>query len=142
MQSVFRGAHVVLFILQPHHSTFGTMLHRVKFDTQSAANGEDIPLVNAAKTVFDSSKPSIWTMCAMLSPPMLWPVIRLLARMFPGKTMLDSQKAFQTLYDASDALIEVSFPAGRLFHYSFDRDWHQLPFRRYLNSSVYYMYNG
>ena len=106
------------------------MLHRVKFDTQLAANGEDIPLVNAAKTVFDSSKPSIWTMCAMVSPPLLWPVIRLLARMLPGKTMLDSQQAFQTLYDASDALIEVSLPAGRRLRYRFACDCHQLPFQR------------
>ena len=92
------------------------MMNRVKFDTQSAAHGEDIPLVNAAKTVFDSSKPSMWTICASISPPLLWPFIRMLSRIFPGKTMTKSQKAFQTLYDASDALIQVRSPSGRSFH--------------------------
>ena len=92
------------------------MMNRVKFDTQSEAHGEDIPLVNAAKTVFDSSKPSVWTICASISPPLLWPFIRLLSCIFPGKTMMKSQKAFQTLYDASDALIQVRSPAGRPFH--------------------------
>ena len=88
------------------------VLHRVNFDTQKAADGEDIPLVKAAKTVFDTSDPSFWSLCAMISPLPLLPVIKLLARKFPGKIMHDSKKAFETLYDASDALIEVSILSG------------------------------
>ena len=84
------------------------MLCRVHFDTQAAANGEDIPLVKAAKTVFDNSNPSFWSLCALISPSFFLPVIRLLARQFPGKSMRESKEAFETLYDASDALIEVS----------------------------------
>lgn len=91
--------------------TFG--LCRVKFDTQQAGNGEEIPLVKAAKTIFDTSDPSFWSLCALVSPLPLLPVIRLLARMFPGKHMQTSQKAFETLYDASNALIEVRHPAYR-----------------------------
>lgn len=88
---------------------------RVNFDTQQAAKGEDIPLVQAAKTVFDNSNPSFWSLCALVSPVSLIPVIRLLARKFPGKVMQDSQKAFETLYDASDALIEVGLVLGQIF---------------------------
>lgn len=82
-------------------------LCRVKFDTQQAGDGEEIPLVKAAKTIFDTSDPSFWSLCALVSPLPLLPAIRLLAHMFPGKHMQTSQKAFETLYDASNALIEV-----------------------------------
>ena len=86
------------------------MLCRVKFDTQQAGNGEEIPLVKAAKTVFDSSDPSFWSLSALVAPRPLLPLIRLLARKFPSKPMQKSQKAFETLYDASNALIQVSPP--------------------------------
>ena len=98
--------------LTVHHWSF--VLCRVNFDTQQVANGEDIPLVKAAKTVFDTSNPSFWSLCALVSPISLIPAIRLLARKFPGKVMRDSQKAFETLYDASDALIEVGLLSGRI----------------------------
>lgn len=91
------------------------MPYRVNFDTQQAAKGEEIPLVKAAKTVFDNSNPSFWSLCALVSPVSLIPVIRLLARKFPGKIMKDSQLAFETLYDASDALIEVGCIMGRIY---------------------------
>ena len=45
----------------------------------------------------------------MVAPGVLLPVIRLLANWFPGQSMTESREAFETLYDASDALIEVSF---------------------------------
>ena len=83
------------------------VLCRVNFDTQSTIHGEDIPLVKAAKTVFDNSNPSFWSLCALVSPNFLLPVVRMLARCFPGKSMQESKAAFETLYDASDALIEV-----------------------------------
>lgn len=88
---------------------------RVNFDTQKAANGDDIPLVKAAKTVFDNSNPSFWSLCALVSPASLIPVIKMLARKFPGKILKDTQEAFETLYDASDALIEVSLLCCRIF---------------------------
>lgn len=84
------------------------VLFRVKFETQQAANAEEIPLVTAAKTVFDSSDPSFWSLSALVVPRPLLPVIKLLARKFPSKLMQKSQNAFETLYDASNALIEVS----------------------------------
>ncbi len=79
----------------------------VHFDTQSAGKGEEIPLVKAAKTVFDNSTPAFWSLAAMIAPEFLLPPIRLLARTFPGQNMTESREAFETLYDASDALIEV-----------------------------------
>lgn len=88
---------------------------RVNFDTQKAAKGEDIPLVKAAKTVFENSNPSFWSLCALVSPVSLIPIIRLLARKFPGKNMQDTQEAFETLYDASDALIEVGLLSCRIY---------------------------
>lgn len=90
------------------------MLCRVNFDTQKAAKGDDIPLVKAAKTVFDNSNPSFWSLCALVSPVSLIPVIKLLARKFPGKNLQDTQQAFETLYDASDALIEVGLLSCRI----------------------------
>ncbi|KAL3139153.1 hypothetical protein ABBQ32_005937 [Trebouxia sp. C0010 RCD-2024] len=86
----------------------GAAAFGVKFDTQQAGDGEEIPLVKAAKTIFDTSDPSFWSLCALVSPLPLLPAIRLLAHMFPGKHMQTSQKAFETLYDASNALIENS----------------------------------
>ena len=79
----------------------------VHFDTQSAGKGEEIPLVKAAKTVFDNSTPAFWSLAAMIAPEFLLPPIRLLARTFPSQNMTESREAFETLYDASDALIEV-----------------------------------
>lgn len=79
----------------------------VHFDAQSAGKGEEIPLVKAAKTVFDNSTPSFWSLAAMVAPAFLLPVIRLLASTFPSKSMTESREAFETLYGASDALIEV-----------------------------------
>lgn len=85
---------------------------RVDFDTQSAGKGEDIPLVKAAKTVFDNSQPAFWSLLAMAAPAFCLPVIRFLANRFPGKNLTDSRQAFETLYSASDALIEVSGPTS------------------------------
>ena len=76
------------------------------FDTQSAGKGEDIELVRAAKTVFDNSNPSFWSLLAMVAPGFLLPVIRVIANKFPGKVMTESREAFETLYDA---LIEVRY---------------------------------
>ncbi|KAL3139154.1 hypothetical protein ABBQ32_005938 [Trebouxia sp. C0010 RCD-2024] len=86
----------------------GAAAFGVKFETQQAANAEEIPLVTAAKTVFDSSDPSFWSLSALVVPRPLLPVIKLLARKFPSKLMQKSQNAFETLYDASNALIENS----------------------------------
>ena len=82
-------------------------IRSVHFDTQSAGKGEEIPLVKAAKTVFDNSTPAFWSLAAMVAPAFLLPPIRLLARSFPGQNMTESREAFETLYGASDALIEV-----------------------------------
>jgi len=82
-------------------------MRSVHFDTQSAGKGEEIPLVKAAKTVFDNSTPAFWSLAAMIAPAFMLPPIRLLARAFPGQNMTESREAFETLYDASDALIEV-----------------------------------
>lgn len=86
----------------------GAAAFGVNFDTQSAAKGEEIPLVKAAKTVFDNSTPAFWSLLAMVAPGFFLPVIRLLANWFPGKNLTDTRQAFETLYDASDALIENS----------------------------------
>lgn len=99
------------------------VLFRVKFETQQAANEEEIPLVTAAKTVFDSSDPSFWSLSALVVPRPLLPVIKVLARKFPSKAMQKSQNAFETLYDASNALIEVSL---------------QILTSRSLNTTAYY----
>lgn len=86
----------------------GAAAFGVHFDTQSAGKGEEIPLVKAAKTVFDNSTPAFWSLAAMVAPAFLLPPIRLLARSFPGQNMTESREAFETLYGASDALIENS----------------------------------
>ncbi len=90
-------------------------IRSVHFDTQSAGKGEEIPLVKAAKTVFDNSTPAFWSLAAMIAPEFLLPPIRLLARTFPGQNMTESRQAFETLYDASDALIEVLLCACAVF---------------------------
>ena len=90
-------------------ATFDLGACRVNFDTQSAGQGQEIELVKAAKTVFDNSNPSFWSLLAMVAPGVLLPVIRQLASWFPGQSMTESREAFETLYDASDALIEVGY---------------------------------
>ena len=99
--------HASSHLLQCIRSHLCLLVCSVHFDAQSAGKGEEIPLVKAAKTVFDNSNPSFWSLVAMVAPAFLLPVIRLLANKFPGKNMTESREAFETLYGASDALIEV-----------------------------------
>lgn len=94
--------------LQCISSTRCLLICSVHFDAQSAGKDEEIPLVKAAKTVFDNSNPSFWSLFAMVAPGFLLPVIRFFANKFPGKNMTESREAFETLYGASDALIEVT----------------------------------
>ncbi len=59
---------------------------RVKFDTQNAAAGDDIPLVKATTAIFANFKPTFWNLCAFVAPPVLMPLLRLLARAFPSQS--------------------------------------------------------
>ena len=82
---------------------------RVDLNCQLEASKEDGMLVSAAKTVFTSSSfnPSFWILAAMIAPPPLLPLIRLLSRSFPGKPLSELLQAFETLYDVSASLIQV-----------------------------------
>lgn len=80
---------------------------RVKFDTQNAAAGDDIPLVTATKVFWANSKPTFWKLCAFVAPPVVMPLLRVLACAFPSQVSADLEDALATLYDASDCLIKV-----------------------------------
>ena len=80
---------------------------RVKFDTQNAAAGDDIPLVKAAKAFFENSKPSFWNLLAFIAPRAFLPPLRVLSHAFPSKAQIDKEEAVATVYGASDSLIEV-----------------------------------
>lgn len=80
---------------------------RVKFDTQNAVAGDDIPLVKAAKAFWANAKPTFWHLCAFVAPPVAMPLLRVLVRGFPSQVLVDLEEAHATLYDASDCLIKV-----------------------------------
>jgi len=83
----------------------------VDLECQQEASKQDGMLLSAAKTVFASSNsfnPSFWIVAAMLAPPPLLPSIRFLASIFPGKALSQLLQAFDTLYDVSASLIQVS----------------------------------
>ena len=80
---------------------------RVKFDTQSAAAGEDITLVRAAKAFFENSKPSFWNLFAFIAPRPFLPVLRVLAKAFPTQANIGREFAVANMYGASDCLIQV-----------------------------------
>ncbi len=80
---------------------------RVKFDTQNAAAGDDIPLVKASKAWWANTKPTFWNLCAFVAPPLVIPLLRVLAGAFPSQVSADLEEATATLYDASDCLIKV-----------------------------------
>lgn len=79
---------------------------RVDFKTQNNEN-VDIELVQAAKEFFDNGAPSFWDLTALLLPTPFLPLLRFLAKKFPSKASLKTKAALETLYDASDNLIEV-----------------------------------
>ena len=80
---------------------------RVKFDTQNAAAGDDIPLVKATKAFWANGRPTFWILCSFVAPPVVMPLIRVLARAFPSQQLVDFEDTLATLYDASDCLIKV-----------------------------------
>ncbi len=71
---------------------------RVKFDTQNAAAGDDIPLVKATKAFFSNFKPTFWNLCAFVAPPVVMPVLRVVARAFPTQVLVNLEEALATLY--------------------------------------------
>ena len=79
----------------------------MKFDTQNAVAGDDIPLVKAAKAFWANAKPTFWHLCAFVAPPVAMPLLRVLVRGFPSQVLVDLEEAHATLYDASDCLIKV-----------------------------------
>ncbi|DBB12325.1 TPA: hypothetical protein ACH3X3_006414 [Trebouxia sp. C0006] len=84
----------------------GAAAFGVKFDTQNAAAGDDIPLVKATKAFWANGRPTFWTLCSFVAPPVVMPLIRVLARAFPSQQLVDFEDALATLYDASDCLIK------------------------------------
>ncbi|DBA69441.1 TPA: hypothetical protein ACH3X2_012787 [Trebouxia sp. C0005] len=84
----------------------GAAAFGVKFDTQNAAAGDDIPLVTATKVFWANSKPTFWKLCAFVAPPVVMPLLRVLACAFPSQVSADLEDALATLYDASDCLIK------------------------------------
>lgn len=84
-------------------------LCRVDFNTQTSAEGTDIPLIEAAKTFFASAGPSTWSITSMLLPQLVLPVVKLLAQAFPDKSMQRASSANHIVFDACNHLIEVCF---------------------------------
>lgn len=68
---------------------------------------QDNMLIDAAKTVFANSSPSLWVLAAMSLPAPLLPFIKALARAFPGEALAAMLPAYDTLYDISASLIQV-----------------------------------